>query len=277
MIVFGGGCSKRGKGDRLSMDKVPVAPMGPAKMVEVGPVVPVVPAEMVEVEGGVLPAASEVKEKRVGRFWVEKYEVTWGQWKEVKEWGDKKGYEMEEGTGGGEEHPVTEVNWHSVVKWCNARSEKEGLMPVYVVGGVVYRGGKKTPEVKAGTNGYRLPREGEWEWAARGGVKGRGYEYSGSDDLGEVGWYLGNSRGKKYAAKRTREVGRKQGNELGIYDMSGNVWEWCFDQWESRGRVLRGGSWYDDASSARVSHRTYTDPGDSDYGIGFRVVRSSVP
>ena len=122
---------------------------------------------MVEVEGGVLPVASGVKEKKVGRFWVGKYEVTWGQWKEVKEWGDKKGYEMEKGTGGGEEHPVTEVNWYSAVKWCNARSVKEGLMPVYVVGGVVYHGGTKTPEVKDGTNGYRLPREGEWEWAAR--------------------------------------------------------------------------------------------------------------
>ncbi|MEI8106760.1 MAG: SUMF1/EgtB/PvdO family nonheme iron enzyme [Verrucomicrobiota bacterium] len=106
--------------------------------------------------------------------------------------------------------------------------------------------------MKAGANGYRLPSDGEWEWASRGGVKGRGYENSGSQDLGEVGWYKENSGGK------THEVGTKKANELGIYDMSGNVWEWCFDQWGSTGtlRVLRGGSWDDIASYAQVSSRS---------------------
>jgi len=104
-------------------------------------------------------------------------------------------------------------------------------------------------------------------------VKGRGYEYSGSKDLGKVGWYDGNSGGK------THEVGTKKANELGIYDMSGNVWEWCFDQWESTGanRVMRGGSWNNYAYSARVSNRDYTGPSYGDYDFGFRVVRSSVP
>ncbi len=202
-----------------------------------------------------------------------KYEVTWGEWKELREWAVGKGYELEAGKGGGEKYPVADVSWYSVLKWCNARSEKEGLMAVYVVGGEVYRIGNSEPEVKAGANGYRLPREGEWEWAARGGVKGKGYEYSGSNDSLEVGWYRENSGGK------THEVGTGKGNELGIYDMSGNVWEWCFDQWGSTGadRVMRGGGWYADADYARVSDRNYGAPSYSNNGIGFRVARSSVP
>ena len=125
-----------------------------------------------------------------------------------------------------------------------------------------------------GANGYRLPSEGEWEWAARGGLNGRRCEYSGSKDLGEVGWYRENS------GEKVHEVGTKKANELGIYDMSGNVWEWCFDQWGSTGadRVLRGGGWSDlGAYGARVSDRDGYDPSSSYYGIGFRVARSSVP
>ena len=230
--------------------------------------------EMVLVEGGALPVGSAVPEKRVGRFWMGKYEVTWGEWKEVREWAVNKKYEMEEGQGEGEKHPVTKVNWYSVVKWCNARSEKEGLVPVYVVGvlgGKVYRKGSQDKvAMKAGANGYRLPSEGEWEWAARGGVKGRGYEYSGSNDLGEVGW-VGENSGKK-----THEVGTKKSNELGIDDMSGNVWEWCFDRWGYKGtyRVMRGGSWDYSANHARVSSQAATG---SSNVFGLRVVRSSVP
>ena len=126
-------------------------------------------------------------------------------------------------------------------------------------------------EIKAGANGYRLPRDGEWEWAARGGVKGNRCEYSGSNDLWEVGWYKENSGGKPH------EVGMKKGNELGIYDMSGNVLEWCFD-WGATGtnRVIRGGGWYGAADGARVSFRSVSYPSFSGDYIGFRVVRSSV-
>jgi len=265
-------------GTRLEPGVVEVVKKGKAGRWIVGwsvwlAVVAVGKAEMVLVEGGQLPADSEVREKRVGRFWVGKYEVTWGEWKEVREWAERKGYQLAEGKGAGEKYPVTNVDWYSAVKWCNARSEKEGLRPVYYVDGVIYgRTRSDKVEVKVGVNGYRLPSEGEWEWAARGGVKGRGYEYSGGNDLGEVGWYKENSAGK------THEVGTKKENELGIYDMSGNVWERCFDQWGTY-RVIRGGSWndYGGADYARVSYRKVGNPSISVNNIGFRVARSSVP
>ena len=127
---------------------------------------------------------------------------------------------------------------------------------------------------------YRLPTEAEWEFAARGGKQSKGYKYSGSDNIGVVAWYTGNSGGK------THQVGTKEPNELGIYDMSGNVWEWCGDWYGSYSssaqtnptgpssgsdRVLRGGSCYYRARDCRVSVRGGYDPSIRDSG-GFRVV-----
>ena len=129
---------------------------------------------------------------------------------------------------------------------------------------------------------YRLPTEAEWEFAARGGKQSKGYKYSGSDNIGVVAWYTGNSGGK------THQVGTKEPNELGIYDMSGNVWEWCGDWYGSysssaqtnptgpssgSSRVLRGGSWYDYAGGCRVSPRSYDGyPSARYFNCGFRVV-----
>lgn len=127
---------------------------------------------------------------------------------------------------------------------------------------------------------YSLPTESEWEFAARGGNKSRGCEYSGSDNIGDVAWYTGNS------SSRTHEVGTKSPNELGLYDMSGNVWEWCSDWYGSYSsssqtnptgptsgsyRVLRGGGWYSFAQYCRVSYRHYYDPVNRDYSRGFRL------
>ena len=124
---------------------------------------------------------------------------------------------------------------------------------------------------------FRLPTEAEWEFAARGGNKSKGYKYAGSDNIDEVAWYGDNS---------TRRVALKQPNELGIYDMSGNVWERCQDwygnytsdsQINPKGpstgsyRVLLGGSWLNGAMSCRVSYRCYNNPADRNFILGFRL------
>ena len=128
---------------------------------------------------------------------------------------------------------------------------------------------------------FKLPTEAQWEYAARGGNLSKGYKYSGSNNLGEVGWYGSNS------GNCTHRVGKKQPNELGLYDMSGNVWEWCEDlygnyssdsQRDPSGaaigsyRVLRGGCWYYEAGNCRVSYRNRDAPGDRNHNHGFRLV-----
>jgi formylglycine-generating enzyme required for sulfatase activity len=132
---------------------------------------------------------------------------------------------------------------------------------------------------------FRLPTEAEWEYAARGGNLSKGYKYSGGNDLEAVGWYAWHGIGHE---EETHDVGRKQANELGLYDMSGNVWEWCSDwygnyedcpqinpQGPSSGihRVVRGGSHYEvDAEQCRVSNRNGRSPEYLDCNLGFRLV-----
>ena len=175
-------------------------------------------------------------------------------------------------------HPVTCVSWNDAVAYCNWKSQVEGLMPCY--SGI---GGNITCNFSA--NGYRLPTEAEWEYAARGGDNSRGYIYSGSNNVNEVGWYDGNS------GMKTHPVGQKKANEMGLYDMTGNVLEWCWDWYDedyyssspSRDpygppsgswRVFRGGSWNIGLERLRCTDRIGSGPGYSDYSFGFRCVRN---
>jgi sulfatase modifying factor 1 len=219
--------------------------------------------------------ASPTHTVTLGSFNIDKYEVTYEKWGDVYNWGLTHGYtDLVRGSNGynpvGSNNPVTGVNWYDIVKWCNARSEKEGLTPVYCTDSTraaVYRIGDidlVIDAVKWTEHGYRLPTEAEWEFAARGGNSSAGYIYSGGNTKGDVAWYSANS------GASTHTVGTKAANELGIYDMSGNLYEWCWDWYgdylgtalsdpkgaaSGRGRVMRGGSFYYDDGSFRVAYR----------------------
>ena len=178
----------------------------------------------------------------------------------------------------GNDRPVEEVSWYDAVNYCNKLSVKEGLTPCYT-----QSGGTWTCNFNA--DGYRLPTEAEWEYAARGGKKSKGYTYSGSNSMGNVAWYRDNS------SSGPHDVKTKSPNELGLYDMSGNVWEWCWDWYGSYSsssqtnpfgassgsyRVLRGGGYYYyTASGCRVAFRRNGSPSWSSDDVGFRVVRST--
>ncbi len=216
-------------------------------------------------------------------FFIGKYQVTHEEWEKVM------GSNPNKFKGGN--LPVENVSWYDAVEYCNKRSEWEGLLPCYTIDKNKIDPGnendydeiKWTVDCNFSANGYRLPTEAEWEYAARGGNKSKGYKYAGSNSLGDVGWYRDNSKGY------THIVGRKQPNELGIYDMSGNVLEWCWDWYEkytsscqvdpggpSSGsdRVYHGGGWGDGVDGPRLAYRDSCYPCYRGFYFGFRPVRT---
>jgi formylglycine-generating enzyme len=245
----------------------------------------------------------------VSPFYIQQTETTKAQWDEVRTWGLSNGYtDLAAGAGKASNHPVQTVSWWDVVKWCNARSEKEGLTPVYTVSGAVMRTGTTEPAANWSANGYRLPTEAEWEKAARGGVSGKRFPW-GTDTIIHAQANFRNNGGETYATGAagyhpnyaggqpyTSPVGSFGANGYGLYDMSGNVWEWGWDWYgasyyatsgettDPRGpeagtiRVNRGGGWLDFAFYARCSNRgNGGTPGYADGNYGFRPVRNIVP
>jgi formylglycine-generating enzyme required for sulfatase activity len=205
-----------------------------------------------------------VHQVTLNNFYIGKYEITQAQWETImgttiKQQRDKVYHNEALLSGEGDNYPMYYVSWEDAqefIKRLNAAT------------------GKK----------YRLPTEAEWEYAARGGNQSRGYKYSGINNIDEVAWYIDNS------GRNTHPVGTKKANELGIYDMSGNVWEWCNDWYGSYSsyaqtnpagvssssyRVIRGGSWSSFAGDCRVANRSGASPGDRYGNLGFRVAYSS--
>jgi len=214
-------------------------------------------------------------------FYIGKYEVTFDEYDAFCS-ATGKSKPNDQGWGRGS-RPVINVTWWDAIDYCNWLSEKEKLPKAYDSNGnLLDKDGRVTTDITK-VLGYRLPTEAEWEFAARGGNKSRGYQYAGSSTVGDVAWYDSNSGGK------TQEVGKKAPNELGIYDMSGNVWEWCSDWYGNYSssaqtnpynstagsyRVYRGGSWRNFATSTRVAFRGGDSPTAANYRLGFRIART---
>ena len=215
--------------------------------------------EMVQIQGGIFTMGSPASEKdrrddecqhqeTVGNFSIGKYEVTQADWREIM------GKNPSLSSKNCDQCPVDNVSWDDVQLFIQKLNAKTG----------------KT---------YRLPTEAEWEYAARGGNASKGYLYSGSNNLSDVAWYLPKSNHSE-----SKLVGSKQANELGLYDMSGNVYEWCQSTWKpyscdvitkaDSARVCRGGSWFSLPQHCRVAFRFSGSPGNRSADLGFRLAKT---
>ena len=244
---------------------------------------------MVRIEGGTYKMGSKDSDKTadndeqkehdvtIKTFEISKFEVTVWEWKQYTK-ANKLKMPLKPEWGWQDNYPINGITWEEAIAYCNWLSKKEKLQPVYSKQGPNY-----VCNFKA--NGYRLPTEAEWEFAAKGGVKSKGYKFSGGNEANEVAWHKAISKNSPHT------VGTKLPNELGLYDMSGNVWEWCWD-WYNKDyykiekgdnpkgpemgerKCVRGGSWDSQVNYLRPANRISTQPNKTHEFYGFRVARS---
>jgi Uncharacterized conserved protein len=251
--------------------------------------------EMVWVKGGTFKNAKSNYHGTdivVRDFYIGKYEVTQREWTAVM--GSNPSQFK------GDNLPVDSVSWYEAIEYCNRRSLMEGLEPYYNIDKSRQDPDNKSEvdpvkwivTINEGANGYRLPTELEWEYAASGGQKSKGYKYSGGNKPDAVSWNWRNS-GEAYLSggwswhaiennkTRTHPVGGKKANELGLHDMSGNVREWCWDWYEDPAietgmfRVVRGGGWIGDVHTVEITFRGKFEASGIGPDQGFRVARNA--
>jgi len=212
----------------------------------------------------------------VSSFYMDRTEVTKAQWDTVYNWAVSHGYSFDNaGSGKASNHPVHTVNWYDCVKWCNARSQMEGKIPCYNL---------STWSCDFNANGYRLPTSTEWEYAARGGLHGKRFPWGDTITHSRANYYSSSSYSYDTSSTRgyhpsyddggtpyTSPAGSFSSNGYGLYDMSGNVWEWCNTASGSY-RDFRGGSWSYFAHYARCGYVLWSPPGHEYYLFGFRAV-----
>ena len=241
-------------------------------------------ADMILVQGGsyIMGDATYATPQHsvtLSSFYISKTEVTQGQYKAVV------GTTPSNFINAGDYNPVEQVNWYDCISYCNKLSRLKGKTPCYSINGNTNPSNWKVGTIVCDytVKGYRLPTEAEWEFAARGGTKSVGYTYSGSNTANDVSWYSTNS------SNTTHAVNTKTVNELGLSDMSGNVWEWCWD-WNalynsssqtnpsgaSNGtyKVIRGGSYYENLYHCLPGYRTSYAPATGCFNLGFRLVQT---
>jgi formylglycine-generating enzyme required for sulfatase activity len=255
------------------------------------------------------PVSGEYFDHQVSSFWIGKYEVTYELWYKVRQWAENNGYVFinvgAEGSAGGagaiptaaKQQPVTKISWNDAIVWCNAYSQLESLQPYYTYLGVVIKDATDSTALSNvesnWTSGYRLPTEGEWQFAASetgslppSYLSGASADYNDVAACGLVAWTVANSSGT------THNTGTKLPNTIGVYDMAGNVVEWCWD-WQAAypdplfgtyydytgpfsgtQRIFRGGSYADSAYYSRLGYRNSVPQGAIDQSLGFRVARN---
>jgi formylglycine-generating enzyme required for sulfatase activity len=246
--------------------------------------------EFALVDGGSFMMGSEdgedseqpVHKVTLNSFYIGKYEVTQGEWQSLM--GDDTPYKKL-----GPNYPVHHIDFYSALAYCNKKSINEGLTPCYSIDGKTNieeanTWGSSLPECNFEANGYRLPTEAEWEYAARGGKLSKGFTFSGSDEVDVVAWY------DKNTDQNLKPVGTKKPNELGIYDMSGNVDEMCWDNFDDEfyeespeinpkntddyQQVIRGGSFFYGPGNCYVYRRMVDETTNYIQIIGLRIVKT---